>query len=139
MPGIRRLILGILPIFLLSACGTMGLGRSAGVNSGAMCQCDLHAEQDLAVGVKNYEDGDYTAAVAMLQHALQDGLSNKSQATAHKYLAFIHCVSKREKQCNDAFKKAIEADPSFNLQSAEAGHPVWGPVFRSIKGNKPAQ
>ena len=140
MPSVRMTMLGIWAAFLLSACGTFDLGGNAGVKSGALCQCDAHAEQDLAKGVKLYEEGDYTSAVAMLQHALLDGLGSKSsQSRAYKYLAFIHCVSEREKQCRDAFKKALEIDPDFDLQTAEAGHPVWGPVFRSVKGSKPIQ
>lgn len=135
----RMIPLGILAAILLSACGTLGLGGNPGGKSGALCQCDAHAEQDLAKGIKSYEEGDYTSAIPMLQHALQDGLVSKSQANAYKYLAFIHCVSGREKQCHDVFKKALEVDPAFDLQSAEAGHPVWGPVFRNIKGSKPAQ
>lgn len=139
MPCLRVIVVEILAVFLLSACGTLGMGGNAGAKSGAMCRCDAHAEQDLAKGIKFYEEGNYTSSVAMLQHALLDGLESKSsQASAYKYLAFIHCVSGREKQCFDAFKKAIDVDPEFKLQTAEAGHPVWGPVFRSAKGSKPA-
>ena len=133
-------VLGILSALLLSACGTLGLDVNAGIKSGASCQCDAHSELDLAKGIKLYEEGDYSDSMAMLQHALLDGLGSKSsQSSAYKYLAFIHCVSGREKQCHDAFKKAIEVDPDFKLQTAEAGHPVWGPVFRSAKGIKPVQ
>lgn len=139
MPGQRMALLGIFAALLLSACGTLGLGSKDGAMSGGLCQCDAHAEQDLAKGLRFYEEGDYPSAVSMLQHALLDGLSSKSsQTSAYKYLAFIHCVSGREKQCRDAFKKALEIDPNLTLQAAEAGHPVWGPVFRSVKGSKPA-
>jgi hypothetical protein len=24
-------------------------------------------------------------------------------------------------------------DPSFELEASEAGHPIWGPVFRNVK------
>lgn len=84
--------------------------------------------------MKSYEDGDYKFSMEELQRALEMGLSNKnSQMKAHKYLAFIHCISAREKQCRDEFKKALEIDPAFNLEPAEAGHPIWGPVFRGVK------
>jgi hypothetical protein len=43
------------------------------------------------------------------------------------------CVSGREKVCRDEFRKAIEADPAFALAPAEAGHPVWSQVVRSVK------
>lgn len=127
MPRIRLVVCGILMAFLLTACALPKMGSAP--------QSD-HAEQDLAKGVKNYEEGDYNAAIGMLQHALLDGLKSKAdQARAHKYLAFIHCTSGHEKLCSDAFKKALEVNPNFDLQAAEAGHPVWGPIFRNLKNN----
>ncbi len=92
------------------------------------------AEQDFERGVKSYEDGDYKSAARQLQSALSLGLpAFPDQATAHKYLAFIACASGRQRPCRDEFRKALEADGNFNLTPAEAGHPVWGPVFRSVK------
>ena len=84
--------------------------------------------------MKSYEDGDYRSAARQLQSALSLGLpAFADQATAHKYLAFIACASGRQRACRDEFRKAFEADGNFNLTPAEAGHPVWGPVFRSVK------
>jgi hypothetical protein len=92
------------------------------------------AEQDFERGVKSYEDGDYKSAAQQLQSALSLGLpAFHDQATAHKYLAFIACASGRQRPCRDEFRKAFEADGNFALTPAEAGHPVWGPVFRSVK------
>jgi Tfp pilus assembly protein PilF len=92
------------------------------------------AEQDFERGVKSYEDGDYKSAARQLQSALSLGLpAFPDQASAHKYLAFIACASGRQRPCRDEFRKAFEADGNFNLTPAEAGHPVWGPVFRSVK------
>ena len=131
MKGIRRMLMVALAALLLSACGSTGTG--GGLFQGGP------AEQKLAGGIKDYEDGDYKTSMEDLQKALEMGLSNKNdQVRAHKYLAFIHCISAREKQCRDEFKKALEIDPAFDLKPAEAGHPVWGPVFRSVKG-KPAK
>ena len=31
------------------------------------------------------------------------------------------------------YEKALEVDPKFDLGPAEAGHPIWGPVFRNVK------
>ena len=126
MMGIRMMLMVTLVAFLLSACGAISkIGESSQPSPG---------EQNLSGGVKNYEDGDYKSSLDALQKALEMGLSNKSdQVRAHKYLAFIHCVSAREKQCRDEFKKVLEIDPIFDLKPAEAGHPVWGPVFRSVK------
>lgn len=132
MQGARMMLFGALVALLLSACGTAGMGGNSNQSG--------HAEQDLEQAVKIYEDGDYATAIVILQHAQQNGLRSKyDQARAYKYLAFIHCTSARERQCRDAFKKAIEIDPTFNLQPAEAGHPVWGPVFRSVQSSRPAK
>jgi hypothetical protein len=92
------------------------------------------AEQELEKGIKNYEDGVYKTATKELQAALGLGLPERAdQAMAHKYLAFINCVSGRPNGCRDEFRKAFVADPAFDLTPAEAGHPMWGPVFRSVK------
>jgi hypothetical protein len=67
----------------------------------------------------------------LLKQALQQGLSiGPDRANAHKYLAFIYCTSRREALCTLAFKAARQADPAFALSKAEAGHPMWGPVYR---------
>ena len=95
------------------------------------------AEQELSTGIMNYEDGNYKAAAKNLQNALDSGLTFGSDtARAHKYLAFIHCLSNREKQCRDEFRKALEKDNKFDLEPAEAGHPIWGPAFRAIRAER---
>jgi len=91
---------------------------------------------ELNEGIRQYDDGQHLAAAKSLQSALDLGLSDRQRADAHKHLAFIHCSSKRERQCRDEFRKALAADPSTDLDAAEAGHPVWGPIFRSLKGAK---
>ena len=32
--------------------------------------------------------------------------------------------------CEAAFRSARQSDPAFALTRSEAGHPVWGPVYR---------
>lgn len=92
--------------------------------------------RELDRGIKSYEEGAYKSAAKQLQAALDLGLRAKAdQARAHKYLAFIICVSGREKSCREEFRRALEADSSFDLGPAEIGHPVWGPVFRSVKAD----
>lgn len=92
------------------------------------------ADKKLNYGVLSYEEGNYQASVTALQGVLETGLSGKpEQVRAYKYLAFIQCVSGRDGMCKDYFKKALEIDPNFNLEPAEAGHPIWGPAFRSVK------
>lgn len=97
----------------------------------------LHkGEADLASGIKQYEDGNYSAAARLLQSSLDQGLGRNDQVRAHKYLAFIHCISGRERRCRDEFRAALKIDPSFELAANEAGHPIWGPAFRSVKGEQ---
>ena len=125
MTNIRVMLVAVLAMFLLSACGAPG-------TPGGLFQSA--SEKKLSDGVASYEEGDYKSSMAELESSLDMGLSNKrDKVLAHKYLAFIHCVAGREKQCRDEFRKAFEVDPTFNLKPAEAGHPVWGPVFRSVK------
>ena len=93
-------------------------------------------EPQLKAGIRYYEDGKYPAATSSLQNALAAGLSDSDQVKANKYLAFISCGSGRERQCRAYFRRALELDPSFELEPAEAGHPMWGPVFRNVKGRR---
>lgn len=88
---------------------------------------------DLQAGIARYEDGHYAAAQSRLRSALAAGLTPAEAVRAHKYLAFIHCASKREQLCRSEFKRALLIDPAFQLNAAESGHPIWGPVFRDVK------
>ena len=90
----------------------------------------------LRSGIKQYEDGKLPAASRDFEAALNAGLNDADQVKAHKYLAFIHCVGGRERQCRGHFRSALDIDPNFDLERAEAGHPMWGPVFRSVKTGK---
>lgn len=87
----------------------------------------------LSTGIKQYESGHYDESARSLRIALKRGLTKPDQVTAHKYLAFIQCAAGREDQCRDEFKRALRIDPDMTLAPAEAGHPIWGPVFRSVK------
>lgn len=94
-------------------------------------------EDELQFGIRAYEDGELAYSAKLLQAGLDNGLRSKSdRVQAHKYLAFIHCASSRVPQCRDEFRKALDLDPSFDLRENEAGHPIWGPAFRSVKAKK---
>ena len=94
---------------------------------------DRAAEQ-LDAGVKLYDAGEYDSAITSLSASLDHGMLPKAeQARARKYLAFIYCVSGREAQCHDQFRKAFEIYPEFALSDAEDGHPVWGPVYHDVR------
>ena len=114
---------------LMTACSAP-IVRDAGLDKFA----PRKAEQDLSLGIRSYEDGDYKNSARLLQSALSEGLLlNSDKVAAHKYLAFIYCAQAREKLCRDEFRKALALDPKFELTPAAVGHPVWGPVFKSLK------
>ena len=93
----------------------------------------------LASGIAAYDNGKYAEAAKALRAALATRLDKADQLAAHKYLAFIECSTNRKNQCRDEFRKALRVDPSFDLEPAEAGHPVWGPIFRSLKAKPQPQ
>ena len=116
-------------VAVLGACA--GGGQQSG---GSLFQ--RKAEKALASGIDLYEDGRYPDAVLTLQDALVQGLSQENQIKAHKYLAFTYCVSGKDKLCREEFKKALELNPALELAPSEAGHPIWGPIFKSVKSRK---
>ena len=90
-------------------------------------------ERHLNEGLADYDDVDFKAASKELQSALDQGLNQKQQAEAHKYLAFMHCSSRQQWECRNQFRQAFGADPQFQLGAAEVGNPIWGPIYRSVK------
>lgn len=95
---------------------------------------DKPAERNLLLGLRAYDEGQYPEAERALNEALRLKLTTpKDKATAYKTLAFIYCTSGRKGECDAAFKSARAADPAFSLSKAEAGHPVWGPVYEHSK------
>lgn len=121
-----RAFLIIVLAALLAGCSIQSLRNMLQLSRGS---------QSLEAGVRHYENGEYPDAARNFQAALDFGLSDAERARAYKYLAFIHCSSGRERACRDAFRKALTADPSLQLGPAEAGHPVWGPIFASVKAS----
>lgn len=114
---------------LMVSCASL-IVRDAGLDKLALTQ----AEQDLSAGIRAYEDGEYKSSARFLQNALSAGLLlNSDKVAAHKYLAFIHCAHAREKACRKAFRRALALDPDLELTPAESGHPLWAPVFTSLK------
>lgn len=94
---------------------------------------DRPAERALLAGLRAYDDGQYPEAERHLGAALAAGLvSPRDRAHAHKLLAFVYCTSDRIPACEAAFRAARAADPAFALGRTEAGHPLWGPVYRRV-------
>lgn len=86
-------------------------------------------------GLARYRDNRFELALGDLNAAMASGQLNLSdEINARKHIAFIHCASNRETQCREQFQAILKDDPEFNLAPNEASHPLWGPVWRSIKG-----
>lgn len=88
------------------------------------------------LALQQYDAGDYAESAKNFQDAIREGLGDKERAAAHKHLAFIHCASNRERLCRDEFRRALAADPALELTDAEAGHPMWGPIFITVKASR---
>ncbi len=128
----RWMIAGIVSLILVG-CGTVGTCEDG--SGGIRLFGKSVAERNLDTGVKEYEEGNYMSSMNALQSVLETKLAdNGDKLNAYKYLAFIHCISGREKLCKDYFRKVLEINPHFELSPAETGHPIWGPAFRSVKG-----
>ena len=92
------------------------------------------AERALLAGLKAYDDAQYDSADRLFREALAAGLvSPRDRAEAHKRLAFIQCAAGRLGDCETEFKLARQADRTFALDKSEAGHPVWGPVYKKLQ------
>ena len=88
-------------------------------------------ERALLEALRAWDDADYPTLEARARAALAAGLqSPRDRAVAHKLLAFVACTSERLDACEAEFRTARREDPGFALDKAEAGHPIWGPVYQ---------
>jgi len=118
---------------LLAGCAAPPPKPAAPPPSGLSDLMERPAERSLFEGIRAYDDGSYVQAETALRKALSQGLaSGRDQATAHKLLAFVTCTSDRIGECESEFRAARAADPAFALSRSEAGHPVWGPVYKRV-------
>lgn len=119
----------LLAALLAGACATPAPAPTPGL----LELLDRSAERALLVGMRAYDEGQYPAAEAALRKALSLSLQHpRDRAAAHKLLAFMQCTSDRMAGCEADFRAARSADPAFALTRAEAGHPLWGPVYRRV-------
>ncbi len=119
-------------LFVLAACAQ----APPAVPVGLLDVSGRPAERALLDGLKAYDDAQYESAERQFRQALALGLASaKDRAEAHKRMAFIHCAAGRLAECEAGFRAARQADPAFLLDRAEAGHPVWGPVYRKVVPN----
>jgi Tfp pilus assembly protein PilF len=110
----------------LTACETPQQQSATGLTD----LTERPAERALMGAMRAYDDADYPAVERQANEAMKLGLrSPRDLATAHKLRAFVYCTSNRLAACEAEFRAARTADPAFALTHAEAGHPVWGPVY----------
>ena len=118
---------------LLALTGCATAPPNAPPPSGLAELMERPGERALIEGIRAYDDGQYPQAEAALRKALAASLASaRDRASAHKLLAFITCTSERLVECEAAFRAAKAADPGFALNRSEAGHPLWGPVYRKV-------
>ncbi len=129
LPSLLSMLLAALTA-LLSACASSSPPKPA---SGLAELMDRPGERALVEGIRAYDDGQYAQSEGALRKALAAGLASpRDRASAHKLLAFITCTSDRAAECETHFRAARSADPAFVLGRGEAGHPLWGPVYRKV-------
>jgi Tfp pilus assembly protein PilF len=134
-----RLFIALAAAAILAGCETAPMKEFRNDAKSAWSQITGSSSKGgaaLSTGLKQYDDGEYQPSAKSLQSALDQGLADKDKVTAHKHLAFINCSQGRNGPCREEFRKALAIDPSLELSAAEAGHPTWGPIFRSLKAGR---
>lgn len=124
-----------LPPLLLIAClaaTTACQHRVEAPPAAAVDEVRVRAESALSEGLRLYEAGHYYLAEEQFLKPDIWASDAPLQLKAAKYLAFSYCVTEQMIQCRFAFERALQIDPAFRLDSAEAGHPLWGPVFAQL-------
>lgn len=122
----------LLPV--IAALLVAGCALTPAPRPGLIDVVERPAEKALLAGLRAYDDAQYPDAEKQFRMAIQLGLpSPKDRAAAEKHLAFIYCTSNRVSDCEAAFRAARQADPGFALSKSEAGHPLWGPVYKRVQ------
>ena len=93
-------------------------------------------EKLIAEAIKMYEAADYPKAIAHFQDSLKETLTPAEHIQALKHIAFSYCLTNRMTLCRAEFEKILQLNPAFELDAAEAGHPSWGPPFRTVKARQ---
>ena len=128
-PRLPTLLLALASAALLAACA-----QPAPPPVGVVDISARPAERALLAGLKAYDDAQYESADRLFREALAAGLASpRDRAEAHKRLAFLHCAGGRLADCEAEFRLARQSDRSFALDKSEAGHPVWGPVYKKLQ------
>lgn len=88
------------------------------------------SERALVAAIESYDRGEFASATRQLTPMVNDGSLDPAQLLrALKVLAFSQCSTNALTACRQTFERALKADPSFDLATAEHGHPIWGTQF----------
>ena len=90
-------------------------------------------ERRFAEGLAKYDEGNFAESIRIFKEPSFERAWPELRLRALKYLAFSYCVSGNPASCKKAFVEILRIEPSFELASAERGHPLWGPVFQEAK------
>lgn len=93
-------------------------------------------EKLVADATTAYDEADYPKAIKIFQDALKETPMTNDQVQIHKFIAFSYCLTMRLALCRMEFEKILQLDPAFELKAGEAGHPSWGPPFRTVKARQ---
>jgi tetratricopeptide (TPR) repeat protein len=93
-------------------------------------------EKALAEAMKAYDEADYPKAIKLLQDTLKENLTPVERIKTLKFTAFSYCLTNRLTLCRAEFEKILQIEPNFDLETAEAGHPSWGPPFKTVKAKQ---
>ncbi len=93
------------------------------------------AEKALSEGVAAYDSGDFNGAIRRLSGPELVGPTAPPalKVEALKVSAFSYCVTNRRGPCRRQFDTLLAIDPQYELKPSEAGHPIWGPIFKQAK------
>ncbi|AOB33390.1 hypothetical protein AKI39_03940 [Bordetella sp. H567] len=95
---------------------------------------DPAARQALDEVRQQYMAADYGGVIRTV--ATSETLTKAPDDTrveALKLQAYSYCLTQYTQLCEDGFVRILRIEPSFQLPSNEAGHPMWGPVFKHAR------
>lgn len=139
-------------MLLLGGCASNGEFRFPSIGTGTQSETSpmphseaapvdapirTQAQRKLAEGIALYEQGKYATAIHALHSPEIGKADTATRVQAQKYLAFSYCVTQRRKLCRRAFDELLRIDEDYELEPAESGHPLWGPVF--VQARKAAE
>jgi len=90
-------------------------------------------ERRFSQGLAMYNDGRYDNAIKIFREPVFSRAWPELRVRSLKYMAFSYCVTGKAPQCQKSFEDILKIDGSFELSSAEQGHPLWDPVFRQAQ------